>query len=82
MFLCSFVDCHGRSGPAKPWDKYNVDWVPTLNLGHAKRKAEGTGKAVQERAERAKVRGRRSLTKRNGLYYFAKRNETKRNRVR
>ena len=44
------------SRPAKPWDKYKVDWVPTLNLGHTKRKAEDTGKAVQEQTERAKVR--------------------------
>ena len=22
---------------AKPWDKYNVDWAPTLNLGRAPR---------------------------------------------
>ena len=49
------------SRPAKPWDKYKVDWVPTLNLGHTKRKAEDTGKAVQERAERAKVRRTKKL---------------------
>ena len=49
------------SRPAKPWDKYNVDWVPTLNLGHTKRKAGDTGKAVQERAERAKVRRTKKL---------------------
>ena len=49
--VCSRHFVSGR--PAKPRDKYNVDWVPTLNLGHTKRKAEDTGKAVQERAERA-----------------------------
>ena len=49
------------SRPAKPWDKYKVDWVPTLNLGHTKRKAEDTGKAVQERAERAEVRRTKKL---------------------
>ena len=49
------------SRPAKPWDKYNVDWVPTLNLGHTKRKAGDTGKAVQELAERAKVRRTKKL---------------------
>ena len=28
---------HFVSGtPAKPWDRYNIDWVPTLNLGHNK----------------------------------------------
>ena len=54
---CHFVS----SRPAKPWDKYNVDWVPTLNLGHTKRKADDTGKAVQERAERAKVRRMKKL---------------------
>ena len=57
--VCSrhFVSSH----PAKPWDKYNVDWVPTLNLRHTKRKAEDMGKAVQERAERAKVRRKKKL---------------------
>ena len=24
------------SSPAKPWDRYNIDWVPALNLGHNK----------------------------------------------
>ena len=29
---------HFVSGtPAKPWDRYNIDWVPTLNLGRNKR---------------------------------------------
>ena len=57
--VCSrhFVSSH----PAKPWDKYNVDWVPTLNLRHTKRKAEDMGKAVQERAERAQVRRKKKL---------------------
>ena len=27
--------------PAKDIDRFNVDWVPTLNLGHSKRKKEG-----------------------------------------
>ena len=35
--------------------------MPTLNLGHTKRKADDTGKAVQERAERAKVRQTKKL---------------------
>ena len=30
-------DQHFHSGTAAPlWDRYNVDWVPTLNLGHDK----------------------------------------------
>ena len=49
------------SRPAKPRDNYNVDKVPTLNLGHTKRKAEYAGEAVQERAERAKVRRKKKL---------------------
>ena len=40
--------------PAELWDENNVDWLPTLNLGHSKRKqlSEGT----VERCERAKRR--------------------------
>ena len=30
-------DQHFHSGTAAPlWDRYNIDWVPTLNLGDAK----------------------------------------------
>ena len=30
-------DQHFHSGTAAPlWDRYNIDWVPTLNLGHDK----------------------------------------------
>ena len=46
---------------AKPLDKYNVDWVPTLNLGHPKRKAEDIRKSVQEQTERAKVRKKKKF---------------------
>lgn len=30
-------DQHFHSGTAAPlWDRHNIDWVPTLNLGHGK----------------------------------------------
>jgi len=33
-------------------DKFNVDWVPTLNMGHTKRKKKDSSvKADQDRAE-------------------------------
>lgn len=52
---------HFHSGEAaKPTDKFNIDWVPTLNLGHNK----GTGdhnaeylEAACQRTERTKERG-------------------------
>ena len=45
---------HFFGKPAELWDENNVDWLPTLNLGHSKRKqlSEGT----VERCERAKRR--------------------------
>ena len=38
-----------------------TDWVPTLNLGHPKRKAEDIRKSVQEQTERAKVRKKKKF---------------------
>ena len=52
--VCSRHFVSGR--PAKNWDKFNVDWVPTLNLGHSKRIEKDDQIAAQDRAERAKVR--------------------------
>ena len=51
---------HFHSGRAsKSWDRYNIDWIPTLNLGHNK----GTGEhnvehleAAAQRTDRTKVR--------------------------
>ena len=46
---------HFVSGePAKEWDRFNVDWVPTQNLGH--RKLRGDPEKVSERANRAAER--------------------------
>ena len=42
---------------AKPWDRFNIDWVPTLNLGHTK---QGKNvEAVGNRAERTRQRRKR-----------------------
>lgn len=56
--ICS---CHFVSGkPAADWDKFNVDWVPTLNLGHNKTVVSEKNSDLQAaRSERAKVRGKR-----------------------
>ena len=36
-----YCDHHFVSGkPAATWDKYNIDWVPTLNLGKMKFKGD------------------------------------------
>ena len=58
--------CHFVSGkPAAPWDKHNIDWVPTLNLGKKEYKEserkEQQQKAAGERAERAKERRKRNI---------------------
>ena len=48
---------HFVSGQAaKAWDRYNVDWVPTLNLGHDK-------KIVKTNLEQASQRGQRTSEK-------------------
>ena len=59
-------DRHFVSGkPAATWDKHNIDWVPTLNLGKMEFKGdeqrEQKQKASEERAERAKERRKRAI---------------------
>ena len=57
--VCSRHFVSGR--PAASWDKFNVDWVPTLNLGHAKKKTRHTDQQRRdiERTERVKLRRKR-----------------------
>ena len=46
---CQFVS--GKS--AKPWDRFNEDWIPSLHLGHDKsKKSEKNQKEATERAQR------------------------------
>ncbi|XP_022799863.1 uncharacterized protein LOC111337765 [Stylophora pistillata] len=58
---------HSVSGKAAAvWDKYNVDWVPTVNLGKPRDLQSSNEKdlqreAVECRAKRAKDRRKRSL---------------------
>ena len=52
---------HFESGrPAAAWDRFNNDWVPTLNLGKTKYR-ELNHEAVKARAARSKERRKRSL---------------------
>ena len=52
---------HFVSGkPAQSWDKHNVDWIPTLNLGKKIYK-EKNAEASTERAERAKARRKSAI---------------------
>lgn len=50
---------HLMSGrPAADWDKLNVDWVPTVKLGHNKNVLKNA-EAVVARAERSKEKQKR-----------------------
>jgi len=50
---------HFLSGrPAADWDKFNADWVPTVNLGHKKNELKNP-EAIVARAERSKERQKR-----------------------
>ena len=54
---------HFVSGrPAAGWDKHNVDWVPSLNLGKVQYGNKENQDAVEARAQQAKERRKRSLT--------------------
>ena len=45
---------HFVSGQAaKSWDKYNVDWVPTLNLGHERKQDTPNLEQAFQRGQRA-----------------------------
>lgn len=56
--VCSRHFVSGK--PAASWDKYNVDWVPTLNLGHSKKQRDDERQLRDtERAERGKLRRKR-----------------------
>ena len=57
--VCSRHFVSGK--PAKDFDRFNVGWVPTLNLGHSKRKKKDSSTADQDRAERAKARRKKKL---------------------
>ena len=50
---------HFVSGePAKDWDRFNVDWFPTLCLGHSKQQVKDP-EAAEVRSRRAADRERR-----------------------
>ena len=55
--VCSRHFVQGK--PAASWDKWNVDWVPTLNLGHSKKVACSNDELQMARGERAKERRKR-----------------------
>ena len=51
---------HFVSGQAaKSWDKYNVDWVPTLNLGHEKKQDKTNLEQAAQRGQRASEKERK-----------------------
>ena len=52
--VCEKHFVSGRT--AKPWDKFNVDWVPTLNLWHNKKTSVEDRKKAAKRCERARER--------------------------
>lgn len=46
---------HFVSGKAaKSWDKFNVDWVPTLNIGHNKKTDHTDRDQAAKRSERVR----------------------------
>ena len=62
FFSLRFAVCNLQSAvckcqtPSRPnWDKFNVDWIPTLNLGKRIHKQKDV-EAATKRAERAKAR--------------------------
>ena len=54
MTVCGRHFVSGK--PALLWDRYNVDWKPTLNLGKKDYSKEPDLQAVAARADRAKDR--------------------------
>jgi len=52
--ICSKHFVSGR--PAKRTDETNIDWLPTLHMGHKKRKQAAETSSCLERYERARQR--------------------------
>ena len=51
---------HFHSGKAASlWDKFNLDWVPSLHLGHSKLKSSEQQEKQQESAQRIRERRKR-----------------------
>ena len=73
--VCSRHFVHGI--PAASWDKWNVDWVPTLNLGHSKKVACSNDELQMARGERAKEHRKRQHERESmeGAAKLAKLNE-------
>lgn len=58
--VCSRHFVSGKA--ASLWDRYNVDWVPSLNLGHLKTSPHTlSAEATKAKADRVKERRKRSL---------------------
>lgn len=55
--VCGRHFVSGRA--AKSWDKYNVDWLPTLNLGHKKNVEKRNMEQVSQRGQRANDKERK-----------------------
>lgn len=58
--VCSRHFVSGKA--ASLWDRHNIDWVPSLNLGHSKTSPNtSSAEATKARADRVKERRKRSL---------------------
>ncbi|XP_020917574.1 uncharacterized protein LOC110254867 [Exaiptasia diaphana] len=60
--VCGLHFVNGK--PAASWDRYHIDWVPTLNLGKQQTKkttVDDHKEGVSLRAERAKERRKRNI---------------------
>jgi len=65
-------DRHFVSGrPAAIWDKFNTDWVPTLNLGKTSYR-EKDHEAATARAERSRTRRKRAIEEQEYKLHVAK----------
>ena len=54
--VCSEHFVSGKS--AADWDKHNIDWVPTLKLGHSKNQSKNSSAAAERAARTAERRKR------------------------
>ena len=52
--VCEKHFASGRA--AKCWDKYNIDWVPSLLLGHTKNTTKSNVETAAKRGERVRIR--------------------------
>ena len=73
--VCGWHFVSGQA--AKGWDSYNVDWGPTLNLGHKKKQDKTNLEQASQRGQRASEKERKHREQQEQKCALAKKSRQK-----